>query len=197
MTNLVYDESYFHDNDAGYTQYQRDLWPPDTPEHLQSRAQQLFNEVASRGASIANRKVLILGCAYGYTVEYLVGLGANAFGMDISAYAISQAPSSIAGRVLVGDARLRADLNAARSLAAIQGNARFDLIVSEDLLPCYTDAQAIAAAIEWRTRHGQRVAHRITIGNYQGGYNLKTLAQWRTLLGTADWIFDYMTWAEA
>jgi hypothetical protein len=89
---------------------------------------------------------------------------------------------------------VRADLNAARQRAGLGGNARFDLIVSEDLLPCFTDAEAVAAATEWRTRHAQRVLHRITIGNYEGGYTLHTLAEWRALLGPADWLYDYVTW---
>ena len=196
MSSLTYDESYFHGNDeAGYSNYRRNLWPEDGFSSFVDRARTLVEKMADRGASIEQRTVLVLGCAFGYSVEYLVSMGVDAYGMDISAYAISQAPASIASRLMVGDARVRGDLNSARGMAGLRGQNRYDLIVSEDLLPCFTDADAVAAATEWR-RHAMRSLHRISIGDYGGGYTLHTLAEWRALLGSQDWIVNYTTWEE-
>ena len=197
-----FDQTYFQgDRPEGYTNYSREQWGGVWT--FESLAQQLYDMSAQRGQSMQNRKVLVVGCAYGYGVQELVELGVDAYGLDISAWAISQAqaqlPSAIAAKIIQGDARVRANLTAARSLAGLSGNARFDVIVDEDLLTCFNDADAAAASSEWRSRHAQRVVHRLTtkIPNIaQYGYNVKSVAQWRTLLGAADWIFDYYDWTE-
>ena len=50
-------------------------------------------------------KVLDVGCAKGFLVKDLVDLGIDAYGLDISDYALKNAPIEIQGRVHLGDAK--------------------------------------------------------------------------------------------
>jgi SAM-dependent methyltransferase len=62
-----------------------------------------FSEIARRIVlDIAPRRVLDAGCAMGLLVEQLVNLGVDAFGIDISEYAISQVPEAVVDRCRLG-----------------------------------------------------------------------------------------------
>lgn len=73
------------------------------------------------------RSVIVAGCGWGYLVDELVSRGVDAWGIDISPYALAKArevlPSRSVNRVLLGDA------------AAPSIDRRFDLAVTEDMLP--------------------------------------------------------------
>lgn len=54
--------------------------------------------------NLVGKRIVDIGCAYGYTVKRLRELGVLAFGRDVSSYAISQADPSISQYLEVGDA---------------------------------------------------------------------------------------------
>lgn len=72
-------------------------------------------------ADISPARVLDAGCAMGLLVEALVERGMDAHGIDISDYAIGQAPAAIADRVRVGSLTTPLD-------------GRYDLIVCIEVL---------------------------------------------------------------
>lgn len=61
------------------------------------------DKLVQRYPNLIGKKIVEIGCAYGYTVQRLRELGVLAFGRDISPFAISQADPSIAPYLEVGD----------------------------------------------------------------------------------------------
>jgi hypothetical protein len=81
--------------------------------------------------------VLVVGCAFGYTVAELRKLGRHAHGIDASEWAVSQ---QVTPHVYLANA-LDED-----SLATLPGGP-FPTVFTEDLLPCLSDTEAQLAAI--------------------------------------------------
>lgn len=74
----------YYDNYTGIAYENDQQWQP------------LFKRFAQHIADdFAPKKVLDIGCAYGYVVKYLRELGVEAWGIDTSAYALKQADESI------------------------------------------------------------------------------------------------------
>ncbi len=85
--------SYYYTHDCGPTAYGR------TEEWFQ-----VFNRLADRIVDeLAPRRVLDVGCAIGLLVEALCERGVDAWGIDVSEYAISQVDAAVADRCFVGD----------------------------------------------------------------------------------------------
>ncbi len=83
--------SYYYSHDCGPTAYGR------TEEWLS-----LFSRLADRIVDeLAPQRVLDVGCALGLLVEALHARGVDAWGIDISDYAISQVHESVADRCFV------------------------------------------------------------------------------------------------
>lgn len=170
-------------NPAGYTRYDSSTLPYD---HY---AQKMLQDAKDRGNSIKNKPVLIVGCANGYTVDWLIQNGVDAYGMDISSWAISQAPDSISDRLYQGDATVEKDVKSVTQSIKPKGN-KFELIVTEAVLSCLTDseAQSLCNAVEGYTKY---TLHRVWAnrktetkgggGNWDTYYNNKTLSGWKTL----------------
>lgn len=150
--------------------------------------------------NIAGAVILVAGCGFGYLVDQLVTDGRNVWGLDASAYAISEGQArlpAIANRLRLGSVLLDADLVAARQAAGLRttGNPGqrqlFDLCITEDLLPCLTDAE-IATALPLLRTHATRVAHIVTpldpTTTQAPEMNWKTFAQWDALIGS-DFLF--------
>lgn len=106
--------------------------------------------------------ILDIGCAYGYLVQALRNLGVNAFGMDISEYALSQAPSGIRDYLFRGDIT--------KDVPSIPGqpcDVKWGLIISLDVLEhcCGTTEEArellTALGIKSRRQH-----HKVNTGEY-------------------------------
>lgn len=178
-----FDERYFEEasvsdpNGAGYTDYQRDLLPFDY------YARKLNNELQSRNIDPSKSKVLVVGCAYGYTVEYLIdNFNVDAYGMDVSSWAVNQADSEIAygGRIYQGDVLNSSDLQNVRQ--STQGG-QFDVLFNECVLECLTDSEAETAATNMRNEAKEGVVQRVwTDGRVATNYyNTKTISQWQNL----------------
>jgi SAM-dependent methyltransferase len=118
--NCAYGAYYFA-HDCG-TPYQRDdAWL------------RFFGEIAAQIVrQIAPKTVLDAGCAMGFLVESLRDRGVEAFGLDLSPYAIE---------------RVRADMRTCCRVASIteQLPRRYDLIVCIEVLEHLTPAEAEAA----------------------------------------------------
>jgi SAM-dependent methyltransferase len=137
-----------------------------------------------------SHSVLIVGCAYGWAIEYLLGRGfTTVWGTDISAFiqATKGAQSAVPDRILPHDARTTTGRNAIRTATGVNNNWR--LILTEDVLPCYTDADALAFAQALRGMlHAQgTLAHIVSCHEppehaMDPAYNRKSLAEWTAFL---------------
>ena len=200
LTSITYDVDYFQGalsetpEPSGYDDYAEPNY-----RDTNTRVNQLVTKLQASNFPIVGKKVLVLGCAYGYLVKYIVSLGVDAYGMDISSFAISQAPQEIASRVFVGDARLEASYQQAKTLAGLtKPNDKFDLIVDEDMIACLTDAEAITFCTLGKS-YSTMFYHLIDQSPHLAQwYNFHTLAEWRTLIGQSPkekW-FSRFTWEE-
>ena len=72
--------------------------------HYDGRWQPVAKDIAEHFKLAAGDKVLDIGCAKGFLVKDLVSIGIDAYGVDISQYAIECCESEISDRVKVGSA---------------------------------------------------------------------------------------------
>lgn len=95
-----FDESYFegragkYKHNAGYSSYLQ--------QRVHIRA--LTDKIISHNILDRNRRILDIGCAYGFMVEKLREEGYDAWGADHSLYALRKAPESIRNYVFKMDA---------------------------------------------------------------------------------------------
>ena len=127
-----YDASYFDgetqptQHGAGYSNYER--WKRhegvnSLGEYWKDRARGLVDQLQLEG-----KKTLELGCAKGFLVKDMNEMGVNAFGLDVSAYAISNAEDEKTRlKLFQGDART--------ALAQFKDN-EFDFLFSLRFLEC-------------------------------------------------------------
>lgn len=173
-----YDISYFDgkkaslQHNAGYTSYDR--WPRinnDFVPHDQSLGE-YWKDLALRlkiDYSLEGKKVLEIGAAKGFVVEGLRDLGVNAYGIDISQYAIDCAREDIKPYLKVADIR---------TALSTYKNKEFDLVFSRLTLNCFTDAE-IAQIVTQINRISLLQAHWIMETGNATYYNLKTAQQWK------------------
>lgn len=137
--------------------------------------------------------ILIVGCGTGVTVKACRDQSSqidDAYGMDISQWAIDNHASGISQDIIQGDARVADDFDAAQDEWNV--NQAFDTIYTEFLLSHYDDAQAreiYENCVEYVSHGGQQrgtVVHRVWSG---GGhewendwFNLKTISEWQSLM---------------
>lgn len=179
--------SYFEGNasssphDAGYSDYRRGLLP------VGDFAQKIRDELEAAGQNINQTECLIVGCALGFTVESLVNdHGIDAWGMDISQYAVDNAPSGIADRILQGDILSSNDL---RNVRQTKGQGRFSVVMTNGVLVCLTDTEAQTAGSNVRSEAQDTAMWAVYdsgFGINETWYNSKTMDQWRTLVDPND-----------
>ena len=122
-----YNETYFNGEVVGgypLKRWYRNLadFPEGTGEYYKDRAKKIFDTYNLEG-----KKVLDIGCAFGFTVKDLREFGADAYGIDFSEYAVGVANSPY---VTLADARTHA-----KSLKVNE----YDLIIMCEFLHCLTD----------------------------------------------------------
>lgn len=149
-----YDIRYFdpqlsnYKHNAGYSEYKR--WyrndgPDSQGEHFRDIAKSLFNKY-----QLLDKKVLEIGCAKGFVVKDLRDFGANAYGIDISQYAIDNCEPEVKDFLNVADARIH--------LANYKAN-EFDFVFSLRFFECLTDSE-LDALIPELNRVGRKQYHR-------------------------------------
>jgi hypothetical protein len=157
-----------------------------------------------------NQKVAVWGCGWGYLVQKAVAAGYDAYGFDASPYAIQRGKElipSIANRLFVRNALNSADMTPARRDAGIQGNARFTISVSEDMLTCLTDNEITTALVNMRSVQAQNVPIVHVVWPLLPDHperdpriNWKSVDQWRSILCPPDIVYDaerHELWNEA
>ncbi|HEY4636238.1 MAG TPA: methyltransferase domain-containing protein, partial [Rhodospirillales bacterium] len=89
-----YGEMYFDGpRDFGYGGYRYDgRWVP------------VARDIIRHFGLKTGDRVLDVGCAKGFLVKDLVDQGMDAYGLDVSAYALAHAPPEATGRLLLGSA---------------------------------------------------------------------------------------------
>lgn len=166
-----YDASYFDGDaqslkhNAGYSRYER--WyrnegANSLGEYWKDKANGWVNHLV-----LANKKVLELACAKGFLVKDLRDLGVDAYGIDISPYAISQCEAGNEPYVSVGDAR---DLSA-------YANKEFDIIISFRLLECLSDVD-VQLVLDQAKAKGKRQIHVVSVSPNPTYYQVRTPQEW-------------------
>ncbi len=131
-----FDKDYFESadiNGPGYTDYSKvATWMPNVADDIEAEV-----------GPLAGLNVLEVGCAYGILADLLASLGATVTGLDISAWAISQAQSRYPSLTfVVGDA-----------MALPFPRNSFDVVIGIGVLECLADN----AAMEGALREAKRV----------------------------------------
>ena len=119
-----------------------------------------------------NSTILEVGCGLGYMTEDLIDFGVDAYGVDISPWAISQIQArrpDLASRFSVLDVRTG---------LTVYGRNQFDYLWSHDFVSCLTDAELTAFFTEGR-RVSRNQVH-VTMDGLDDArwYNPKTIAEY-------------------
>ena len=147
-------------------------------------------------------KVIVAGAGYGYLVEELIARGFDAIGFDASAYAIQKMNGSVnlttRGRVFNRDMLNAADYNALKTSANLKRNDKWHIGITEDVLPCMSDAEVLQA-VPFARDGCSNLVHIITPGvvtdpSRVSPLNWKTMVEWRTFLtvnnNMPDWLLN-------
>lgn len=130
------------------------------------------------------QKLLIVGCAFGYLVNLAVAAGYDAYGID-NAYAIGKAQAlfpAIATKLIVADALTATTLDSAAKTAGLHGGTpKWPLLLTEDVLPCMSDAEIQTALTNLRARCTTNLLHFVTGGD--GGPECDPRINWKPIGG--------------
>ena len=173
-----YDERYFdggsqpYAHNAGYTKYQR--WfrqdPctfPDATEHFDEYWKDIAHKAVQK-FNLIGKKVLDVGCAKGFLVEDLRNFGVDAYGIDVSQYAIDCASEAIKPYLTVADARTH--------LASYKSNEWW-VVYSIGFMICMSDAD-LEIVIPEMNRISKYQFHAINPEPNSNFYNVKTMEEW-------------------
>jgi len=178
-----YDISYFdgkigpYKHNAGYSSYGR--WNRihnDFVPNEQSTGE-YWKDLALRynlDHSLQNKKVLEIGCAKGFVVQAMRELGIDAYGIDVSQYAIDCADESVKPYLRVADVR-----------TALSGyaNREFAYVFSRRTLSCFTNTEISGLVTQMNRIAVQQVHCYWDVDNPQY-YNIMPI---QTLIDTFDW----------
>lgn len=174
---IEYDISYFDGNkgsyshNAGYTQYSR--WnrvDGSILPHSESTGE-FFRDIAKKfkvDYILEGKKVLELGCAYGFMVEDLRAMGVDAWGLDVSQYAYDQASDAVKPYITVADARTYLDNYSVN---------QWDAIISRWFIYCFEDLE-LPSLIAKMNRVARFQAHIIPTNGPPSYYNIKDPQDW-------------------
>lgn len=176
---MIYDSSYFKGSQpGGYTNYPETAYFQEAPCVKASRLLRTLR---------LKDPILVVGCAYGYLVEAFNNFKVVAYGLDISEYAINQAPPSIAGKLFCGCA---ASVFSYIDLCELADVDKFATVLSENMLCCLDDEQLIRFHTLAQS-FGKRVVHiiedRPMLSQW---YNYKTLEELETILDCTNTTFS-------
>ncbi|MBA7491905.1 hypothetical protein ES702_02453 [subsurface metagenome] len=116
---------------AGYSRYDRKYpWHRDLYTPLMDRL---------KPNQYIGKKTLEIACAKGYIVHEWRKLGIDAWGIDISQYAINEAPEEVKDYLSVADARTK---------LASYSNKEFDLVFSSGFFECLEESELSDVILE-------------------------------------------------
>jgi len=165
-----YDASYFDGNsqplrhNAGYSYYHR--WYRNGSEFWKDRANRWVNHL-----TLSGKKVLEIGCAKGFLVKDLRDAGVDAYGLDVSSYAVGECEEGVAPYLTTADAKVLGTLGYSRN--------EFDILITSRFLECLSDEE-ISQFIEDADFIAKKQVHLITPPYKLNGtyYNPRTPEQW-------------------
>ena len=192
---------------------QPDFGDATTPGYLYEPRYQEFPFHAQRAAWIQAAypgvgKIIVVGCAYGYLVKHLRLLGLQAWGFDLSQWAIDRVDPAALPYCMFADVARNADRRAVKQMAGISSNGKFALAISEDVLPVLSDSEAstlvnVCQSDAVNTLHIITATHPEIPGDLASRFaaiTWKTQAEWRALInaagGTSHRCLDVELWTE-
>ena len=117
-----FDKNYYEDGiSKGLSCYENYRW---IPELTYPMAHAFFNFLNLKKSS----NVLEYGCAHGFLIKCLTDFGVNAYGVDISEYALKNCPTDINKRLA-----LIKNNNLKNSIKKLKFKKKFDWIISKDV----------------------------------------------------------------
>jgi hypothetical protein len=145
-----------------------------------------------------NAAVLVIGCGFGYLLEYLIDAGIDdVWGIDPGSFywdvtQDTEWRSDVKPKIVndwVGSGTEKASLNA----AGVGGAARFTFVVDEDAAPMHSDAElpVFIAGCEARLQGNARgrIIHLVTTGTVgDSSVNWKSLADWKAVAPDHTWV---------
>lgn len=154
----IFDEEYFERVHSGIhkSNYTR------VGGYAHWASEQDWSAIADRLGVKAGDYVLDVGCAYGYLVAELRRRGVEAFGLDISEYALRRSDIAVAHYLMKGDI-----LDEIPGIPDRHPSKKWDLVVSLDLLEHFdlVEAMMLMEAISARAR---RQFHQVNTGEREG-----------------------------
>jgi hypothetical protein len=168
-----------------------------TPNAMYSEYRR-YSYFAQRAALVIQRyptanRILVVGCGVGYLVDELLKAGKpNTWGIDAAPYATAQAVvelgATVGARVRLADATSAAAVRSAKLAFGLGQNQRFDLAITEDVLPCLTAGEQTALLSAVR-QHATALLHVVTPGDpadprKRPGLDWKRATAWKALVGT-------------
>ncbi len=172
-----YDKSYFDGakavsrHNAGYGSYAR-WYRKQGKDSLGEFWKDLANK-AKNDYKLQGKKVLDIGCAKGFVVEDLREMGVNAYGLDVSSYAIGEASNQVKPYLYLGDVRTY--------LANFKNN-EFDVVFTMKFLGCLAE-EDFPNLISEMNRISRQQFHLIDEKPNPDFYTAKSLEWWLSL----DW----------
>lgn len=172
-----YDISYFDGrkatltHNAGYSSYER--WYRMNGSISLGEFWKDYTARLTSTHNLQDKKVLEIGCAKGFVVQDLRDMGVDAWGLDVSEYAIGEADPSVQPYLIQGDART--------ALSQFK-NKEFDVVFSLRVLTCFDDVD-LPTLVSELNRIAKYQFHVIdeSVGKKQGTskyYNSKPLSEW-------------------
>jgi len=147
QTKKFFDEAYFEDPSGGH----KGNYTRVGGYGVYAQGNQ-WNKLADEIEAInpTAKYILDVGCAYGHLVRELIDRGYEAYGMDISEYAIKQALVEVNDRLVQGDISEKVP-----SIPAMHPRSKWSIVFSRDVLEhCETldEARDILKAIAKKAR---------------------------------------------
>ena len=162
-------------HNAGYRKYRR--WYrrdsgsfPNADQHFDEYWKDIAYKITQR-FNLNGKKILDIGCAYGFLVEDLRGFGVDAYGLDVSQYAYDQASEIVKPYLTVADARTHLQTYA---------DNEFWALCSIRFLPCMSD-EDLAIVVPEMNRISKYQVHSIDLKLLPEYYNTKTIEEWMAL----------------
>ena len=173
-----YDVAYFdpwkttYSHNAGYSRYRRWFRVSDDFLPNEQSTGEFFDDLAEYQRVLAfldGKTFLEVGCAKGYLIEYLRDHGIDAWGLDVSEYAIGEAREDIKPYLIQEDAR---------TYLPTLGRNDFNVIFSRWTLPCFNDDDLINIVIPAMNYGGFLQVHMIWPDYKPEFYNCHPMDWW-------------------
>lgn len=137
------------------------------------------------------QKIALIGAAYGFIAEDWIASGLSVVAVDTSTYIQSTKGTNATLTILNESGLTTASRNNILSAAGLANSAKFDWVITEDVLGVLSDNECTTLAVALR-KFAVKVAHWVSVTQgsvSNANLNWKTLAQWKALM-TPDMIIQ-------